>query len=70
MRDPGNHNATFGVAGYLRNGGDSGAGVYWPTGFGFGAAGLHSRRISGPTPGVFSRFSVIASTWGLQMSPF
>lgn len=70
-RPPGSYDATFGVASYRRNHGDSGAGVYWPTGFGFGAAGLHSRSINeAPTPGVFSRFSVVANAWGLQMSPF
>jgi hypothetical protein len=71
FRPSGPYDAAFGVANYRRNHGDSGAGVYWPTGFGFGAAGLHSRGIAeAPTPGVFSRFSVIASAWGLQMSPF
>lgn len=70
-RPAGAYNATFGRATYVRNHGDSGAAVYWPTGYGFGAAGLHSRSVNeAASPGIFSRFSVVASAWGLTVSPF
>lgn len=64
-------NATFGSATYMRNHGDSGAGVYWPTAYGFGAAGLHSRSVNeSKTPGIFTRYSVVASAWGLSLSAY
>lgn len=66
----GTFDAAFGLASYQRAPGDSGAAVYWPTGFGHGAAGLHRGNVGAPSPGVFSRYSVIANTWGLQVSPF
>lgn len=71
QRAGGPYNAQFGVASYIRNGGDSGAGVYWPTGYGFGAAGIHSGSINGASsPGVFTRYSVVASAWGLSLSAY
>ena len=63
------HEAAFDVAGYQRTGGDSGAGVDWPTGFGLGAAGLHSRTTSSRRRAC-SRDSPWSRTRGLQVSPF
>lgn len=63
--------AALGAANYRRAGGDSGAGVIWPTGYGFGAAGTHScQGFNGGTQGaIFSRFSVMANQWGLSITP-
>lgn len=60
----------LGAASYLRAPGDSGAGVIWPTGYGFGAAGTHSCVGFGGTGAIFSRFSVMANAWGLTPSPW
>jgi hypothetical protein len=61
---------SLGAASYVRAGGDSGAGVVWPTIYGFGAAGTHSCQGFGGTGAIFSRYSVMASKWGLSLSPF
>jgi hypothetical protein len=59
----------LGAASYLRAPGDSGAGVVWPTGYGFGAAGTHSCVGFGGVGAIFSRFSVMANQWGLTITP-
>lgn len=61
---------TLGAVSYVRAPGDSGAGVVWPTGYGFGAAGTHSCVGFGGTGAIFSRFSVMANAWGLTVSPW
>ena len=38
--------------------------------YGFGAAGLHSCQGFGGTGAIFSRYSVMASKWGLSLSPY
>ena len=60
---------SLGAASYVRASGDSGAGVVWPTGYGFGAAGTHSCVGFSGTGAIFSRFSVMASQWGLTITP-
>ena len=62
--------AAFGWADYLNDHGDSGAAVYWSTGYGFGAAGIHGGGYAGGYGAYFSRFSVIAAAWGLSVSPY
>lgn len=60
---------SFGQANYMRGGGDSGAAVVWPTYYGYGAAGIHSCQGNTENSGTFTRYSVIANTWGLTLSP-
>jgi hypothetical protein len=59
---------SLGRASYLRNSGDSGAGVVWPTIYGFGAAGTHSCIGFNSTGAIFSRYSVMANKWGLSLT--
>jgi hypothetical protein len=59
--------ASFGSSNYACDHGDSGAAIVWPTGYGFGAAGIHSGH-----SGIdcwFTRFNLIADHWGLSLSP-
>ncbi len=59
--------ASFGRATYISSGGDSGAAVVWPTGYGFGAAGVQS---ASGAQSSFSRYNVIANTFGLTLIPY
>jgi hypothetical protein len=60
--------ASFLRADYPSAQGDSGAAVVWPTGYGFGAAGLH-KSASGLAHWA-TQFRHVASTWGLTLSPY
>ncbi len=59
----------FGYATYQRAGGDSGAAVIFPTIYGAGAVGIHGGPHHTTQQGVFSRMQLIASEWGLELSP-
>ena len=62
----------WGLASYASAYGDSGAGVYWPTGYGNGAAGIvKGVAVLGPgdVRSVFSRMPVILGAWGMSLSP-
>lgn len=61
---------SLGAADYLRAAGDSGAAVVWPTIYGYGAAGTHSCVGFNESGAIFSRYSVMASKWGLSLSDY
>jgi hypothetical protein len=59
----------WGHAAYYCQSGDSGAAVVWPTGYGFGAAGLHSGGGGGGGYSCyFTRFSIVMNNWGLSLA--
>jgi hypothetical protein len=61
---------SFGSVTYLHDGGDSGAAVVWPTGYGFGAAGIHSGGFASGGNGLFTQYSNAANSLGLTLSPY
>lgn len=60
--------ASFLRVDYASDYGDSGAGVIWPTGYGFGAAGLH-KAASGNVHWA-TQFRHVAFIWSLTLSPY
>jgi hypothetical protein len=48
--------------------GDSGGGVYWPTGYGMGAVGINSGLRDGGV--YFSRVSLVLRVWGMTLTTF
>jgi len=61
--------STFYKTNYMALGGDSGAGVVWMTGYGFGAVGIHTGGVQGPGIHYATKFSEIAKAWGITLTP-
>ncbi|MEK7423706.1 MAG: hypothetical protein AAB131_07665 [Actinomycetota bacterium] len=60
-------NSDFVRASYQSDGGDSGSGITWSTLYGYGATGIHKSSV--PSGAYFTKYSKIATLWGLTLTP-